>query len=150
LLRSFGYSSLDASDEQIKESIEANRDREKLLAEASIKHRNITVQYFPKAVDGQIVSNRLKQAGFNVLVMARPVNDLPTNAIWAGDAVTVEDVKLVALTLIRAGVQLRAIKRSRPRRQLETVIQVGTEPALSDAKVLKVNDIMSLKEIHRR
>ena len=39
-------------------------------------------------------------------------NSLSTNAIWFGSNVNVEDVKLVAYTLIRAGIKIKTIKYS--------------------------------------
>ena len=159
LLRNvFGYSSQNASQarpEDIGRSFEANEARGKLLAKKLLATsagklvEKVTVEYFPKNVEGDVVVKALRDSGFEVN-MKRPQNDEPTNAIWAGDRVSVDDVKLVALTLIRAGVQLKSIRRFResggPKANL---VQVGADPARNDFPTLSVNDVHSLASIAR-
>ena len=77
----------------------------------------ITIQYFPKDLDKDIIPavllDNLKAAGFALKsgVGNPALKHAPTNAIWYGAAVPVEAVKLVALTLLQSGVALQAIQK---------------------------------------
>lgn len=99
----------------IQQSISADAARAKYLAtvQTNGSARNITIAYYPKNVDGPVVINALREGGFQVETRTgNPSNaNLPTNAIWIGNAVSLEQAKVVVLTLIRAGVGIAAIQR---------------------------------------
>ena len=89
---------------------------------------NITVQVFSRDVDRSMVEASLRELGYRMTEQG-PTAAVPsaaaTNAIWYGSAVPLQDVKLVAYTLLRAGIDLYYVEPIRaPGR--EHVIQVGS------------------------
>ena len=114
--------------------------------------RGITITYYPKNVDGPVVIDALKQGGFRVESGTGNAHNaaLATNAIWVGDSVTVEQARFVALTLIRAGINIAAIRRFRSGSGPKASrIEVGTDAALANAPPLTVNQINALTDITR-
>jgi type II secretory pathway pseudopilin PulG len=103
-----------------------------------------TIQYFTKTADGNAVVNALQSGGFG-FVKVPGQRTAATNCIWIGDAVSDADAKAVALALIRAGVQLRSIRRFRngsgPNANL---IEIGSDPALKNTPALTAAASQSL------
>jgi len=70
---------------------------------------------------------------------------LKTNAIWAGDDVSVSELKAVALALYRAGVDLISIERFKngkgPKSKL---IQIGADPDNLGKTPKQLNEISNL------
>lgn len=149
MLKGFGFTKPEASQEEIVQSIEAEKNLRNLGATLATRPGAITVEYFQKDVDAEIVASELQKLGFRFKAKP-PANDLPTNAIWVGNNVSINDARKVALTLIRAGVKLRSIARfyhgAGPKSLL---IQVGADPAIIERPALSVSDLMSLKELKR-
>lgn len=112
---------------------------------------NVTVAYYPKNVDGPVVINALKEGGFKVETRAgNPANgSLPTNAIWIGDSVTVEQAKFVALTLVRAGVAIESIRRGFRESSAanKSLIEIGVDQSLLTLRPMTVDQINALKVI---
>lgn len=111
----------------------------------------VTVTYYPKNVDGPVVINALKQGDLQVVSgNGNPKNAaLATNAIWVGDKVSLEQAKFVALTLVRAGVGIvavRTFKNSTPAKDYR--IEVGTDGTLHGAP-LTVDQIDAMTSIPR-
>lgn len=118
-----------AASELIKRSSEADRRRRK----------NITIQYFPKNLDKEVNINivvpSLQEFGFRVERKRAIVTWVSTNAIWFGSDLKIDDVKLVAYTLIGAGVKIKIIspfKSSKGRKA--SLIQIGALSIKSGGK----------------
>ncbi|MGB7947259.1 MAG: hypothetical protein WCH75_06225, partial [Candidatus Binatia bacterium] len=80
------------------------------------------------------------------------VQQIPTNAIWFGSPVDIEDVKLVALTLIRAGVQIRAIRPIQDylvNKKDLPLIQVGADSSVVNDPPLTVEQIRAASRFTR-
>lgn len=110
------------------------------------------IQYFSKDIDKNVVTQALQEAGFRFAEKPAKLADQPTNAIWVGDPVSISDLKVLALTLVRAGIQIRAIQRFRqdsPRRS-QLVMQVGTDAKMVNAAVWTVDGIQALTELPAR
>jgi hypothetical protein len=151
-LRSFGWSDKKLSKlSPYQASFEAQKERNILIAATSQLYRkSVTIQYFPKDVDKRIVRKALKELGFRVILGRTVVHDIPTNSIWFGSRVRIEDVKLVAYTLIRAGVEIKAIRLfRRSKKNCEYLVQVGADSALKDKPPLSVAEIREAKEFER-
>ncbi|MGV0024025.1 TIR domain-containing protein [Phormidesmis priestleyi] len=104
----------------------------------------ITVEYYPKNVDPDALEATLTKLGFNLEIKQPEVTDIPINILFYGKNVSDDDVKLVAYTLIRAGVQIKAILPfTRLADEKATVIQVGALPGLDNKPALKVEEIRS-------
>jgi hypothetical protein len=127
----------------IDQSLNANRVIQQATAETGRdRRRAITVEYFPKNVDENKVEAALIELGFTLSKPHAFVTGIPTNAIWFGSPVGIDDVKLVALTLIRAGVQIRAIRPSQlPANRDRLLIQVGADASIVDEPALTVEAI---------
>lgn len=89
---------------------EANQVRDRILGAYYPRGENL-FKGLPKLVDQTLVELSLRQIGFTN-VPYRPEEEVPdeVNVIYYGKALDIRDVKLAALTLMRAGVELKAIK----------------------------------------
>jgi TolA-binding protein len=106
--------------------------------------RPITVEYYPKDVDPEALQATLTKLGFNLEIKKSEVTNIPINILFYGKNVSEDDVKLVAYTLIRAGVQIRAIQPfTKLADEKATVIQVGALPGLDSKPALEVEKIRS-------
>lgn len=132
-----------ANVEEIRRSFGANRELAMLAASTyPDRRKNITIWYFPKNVDQTKVSRALEELGFKLEIVKPIVTDVPTNAIWFGQAVSTDDTKLVALTLMRAGVGIKAIRPSRFTGGVrDSLIQVGADVRLVNTAPLSVEDV---------
>lgn len=145
-----------ASNEIIQQSDTADRVLQAIQNKNTNNRKDITVEYFPKQVDQEIgldinvVAEELRSLGFRVNVKNPEIAQVPTNAIWFGSSVGIEDVKLVAYTLIRAGVQIRII---RPFGTLSSsnsnLIQVGADVAYQNTPPLTVDEIRKTSKFTR-
>lgn len=142
ILQSFGSTNDNPTINFVKESLKADRLREQLIESTDNSSRKkITVQYFPKNVDRQIVEGALRELNFNYITGESALS-IPTNAIWFGNDVPIEDVKLVAYTLIRAGVEIRAIRPFYTGNR-NRLIQVGSGTAYQSRDPLSVDEIQA-------
>lgn len=89
---------------------EANQVRDRILGTYYPRGENL-FKGLPKLVDQTLVELSLRQIGFTN-VPYRPEEEVPdeVNVIYFGKALDIRDVKLAALTLMRAGVELKAVK----------------------------------------
>ena len=146
-VRTFGLTEENPSASQIKESLEADKLRAKLAKEEPPSSRSgITVQYFPKDVDGSIVRSALEELGFKVSTGVPGIPNVPTNAIFYGDGVPLNSVKLVSTTLLRAGVKIKFIRPFQNSNGRKTLIQVGAGTAYIKFKPLTVEAIRRATE----
>jgi hypothetical protein len=74
------------------------------------RRMNTTIEIWAKDVDQNKVNRALSELGFQITERPAKVTHLASNALWFGRATGIAEVKLVALALMRAGVQLRAIR----------------------------------------
>ncbi|KAM3114418.1 TIR domain-containing protein [Phormidesmis sp. 146-33] len=108
------------------------------------KSQPITVEYYPKDVDPEALQATLTKLGFNLEIKKPEVTDIPINILFYGKNVSEDNVKLVAYTLIRAGVQIKAIQPfTRLADEKAMVIQVGALSGLEDKPALEVEEIRS-------
>lgn len=151
LLLGFGWGADRVPESTIVEqSLQADEQRSKLAAHSDVAPRGaVTVQYFPKDVDGPVVEGALADLGFRVVRGRSLVEHAPTNAIWFGSKIRIEDVKLVALTLIRAGVEIKIIRPFRDQGRKRELIQVGADSVYLSAPVISVTDIAEAAEFVR-
>jgi len=105
----------DRYSQKIIESLNANNIIRNIVFnhEFEISSR-IIVQYYPKSKDKYKVVAALEEFGFEVNTKnSNPkLLNQKTNSIWFGKSVPIENVKLVAFTLIRAGVEIKFIRQA--------------------------------------
>ena len=143
LLAQFGWddqslTKADSDQYAVRQSLNANQVLQQAAPRGGRdRRRAVTVEYYPKDVDQNKVESALTELGFTLSTPPAIVRNIPTNSIWYGAPVNVEDVKLVALTLIRAGVQIRAIQCLVNKRHL-ALIQVGADSSVVNDLALTV------------
>ncbi len=127
---------------QIQESLNAEKERGLLAKkETESRRRSVTVQYFPKDVDVEIVQKALTELGFKLKLGKTRLPKIPTNAIFFGDGINIDDAKLVAYTLIRAGVTIKLIQPFHNSKGRSNVIQVGSARDAVKDKPLTIDEI---------
>ena len=149
--RGFTSSKAKSVTPKIREqSDQANKELIPELKQNSGNKELITVQYFPKDVDPDIIQETLQKLGFKLETGKPKITEVSTNSIWFGEKVKIEDVKLVAYTLIRAGVQIKAI---RPFRNLSEknplLIQIGSDADIQDIQPFTVDKIRETSQFKR-
>ncbi len=106
-LISFGWK---MNNRKIIQAQEAHAARERLIGELELG-KPMLIKGIPTVVDDKIVDLSLRQLGFTVIPYREdetPEED--ANIIYYGRDMDVLEVKLTALTLMRAGIELKAIK----------------------------------------
>jgi hypothetical protein len=158
LLAQFGWNdekltTAAANQYAVSQSLYANQALQQAVPRAGRdKRKAVIVEYFPKNVDENKVEAALTELGFTLRKPAAIVQRIPTNAIWFGSPVDIEDVKLVALTLIRAGVQIRSIKPIQDylvNKKDLPLIQVGADSSVVDDPPLTVEAIRAASRFTR-
>lgn len=156
-LSGLGYKNPYAAvpSQEVADSVDAKQTAERLAADPAqqSRRRTITLQYYEKKLDDEVnmrvVLSALADAGFMLQRKQAQVPDTPTNAIFVGPDVERDDIKLVALTLIGAGIKLRTIQPllsavSRPK-----LIQIGADRAYRDAPPLTAKHVIQASSFAR-
>jgi hypothetical protein len=147
LLAGLGYTKKEITEEEISRSIAADKGLTNLRQTTAESSSNVRVEYVVKDANTRAITEVLNGLGFQ-LQIKKPVNDYPTNAMWIGDQVTLEDAKKIALALIRAGVEIRRISRFPVESTNNaSLIQVGADPALVAKPILTVEQVLALQEL---
>ncbi|MEA2236814.1 MAG: hypothetical protein QOC81_1538 [Thermoanaerobaculia bacterium] len=120
-----------ADDRKIRERFDALAKISAITSTASPEHRsNITIKYFRKGSDSQKLTGALIGLGF-VVVEQTASNSRETNCIWYGSAVSDNDIRLIALAIMRAGIDLQGIQ-PRLSHAEPNVVQIGHSPYIED------------------
>jgi uncharacterized caspase-like protein len=102
----------------------------------------LEIHYFPQG-DKSIVQEALAPFGSRVKVLNSSLPpELPTNAIWFGSQVPIEDVRTVAIQLRRANVLIQSIQPFKDLGSKQLLIDVG-----ADRTVPKNQPIITLDQI---
>ncbi|ALL69746.1 hypothetical protein K788_0006179 (plasmid) [Paraburkholderia caribensis MBA4] len=107
-----------------------------------------TLDIFAKPVDETKVREALSwmtTLGFKVAVHASKLTDAPTNAVFFGTGAQIDDVKLVALALMRAGIPVQWIRRmgGDVGGSNRAVIQAGAETQADKLAPYTVNEVLN-------
>lgn len=107
----------------------------------------VSIELFAKDVDQGKVDEALGDLGYPISRPRARLDSTPTNAIWYGSAVPEEDVRVVALALMRAGVALREIApiRDTPGKRDLPLIQVGASVRVKDAPAWSVERVLAYR-----
>jgi hypothetical protein len=92
-----------------------------VIAAGSEKERarreKLTIAQYSKSLESEVnldvVVRSLEKFGFQIVIKPSKLQDVSTNALWFGADVQDDDVRLTALTLMGAGVDLKWISRFR-------------------------------------
>jgi hypothetical protein len=145
--------SADIPTEVVEQSLKADEERLKLALPEEDKRRNaIQIIFFPKDIDKEKLEFALRELGYKVVV--RDSKGLETNSIWYGSEVCkhMEDVQLVAYTLMRAGVEIKLVEPLKDSKGRENLILVGGNSfeRIVNAPSKTVEDIRHLKNCVRQ
>lgn len=113
--------------ELLDESIKANELLSQLLKSESID-RNLIIKYYRKSLDQEKVWLSLKELGYKKLIEAETTNSVlvndETNTIAIGTQVPLADIKVIALTLIRAGFKVQHLYYAQRNRESTNLVQI--------------------------
>ncbi len=147
-----------ASDSQISparvqlsyEADVARREELQLMAQNRPAQPS-TIEYFTRELDKDIVTKALQEGGLQYKEAKAKISDDPTNSVWVGEGVPLSDIKFVALTLLRAGVQLRSVRQFKdPKGAKAHLIEIGADRAMDHADILTVEKVQSMSELPPR
>lgn len=119
---------------------------QKLRGVTPESRKDVVIRYYVKEKDEDKVFS-LRQLGF--YIHERPTSEayqgLPTNALYYGNEVNIEDLKMVAYTLLRKGVELRLIEPSKFSNDWKArSIEIGTEDGKVEFPLISLADIRQL------
>lgn len=141
---------------QFKEAVSADSKLKLLQSQGEIDNK-IRIQYYRKTLDQDKVWLSIKELGYIHLedIQSRVgMDDIETNCIAYGKDVSVYDLKLILLTLLRAGIDIQQIMPFKNQTNKEKLIQIigikykdGTDfnkSPISIEEILKANTINDL------
>lgn len=119
---------------------------QKLRGVTPESRKDVVIRYYVKEKDEDRVFS-LRQLGF--YIHERPTSEdyqgFPTNALYYGNEVHIADLKMVAYTLLRKGVELRLIEPSKFSNDWKTrSIEIGAEDSKVDFPLISLGDIRQL------
>ncbi|GEM_PF-4862778 len=107
---------------------------------------DVVIRYYQKEKDGEKVFH-LRSLGFYIhqRQSSERFDQYASNAIYYGDKVSSEDLKMVAYTLIRQGIDLKTIEPSQFFSDWKAhSIEIGTDDTMENAPSLTISDIRNL------
>jgi hypothetical protein len=138
-LRGFGYP--EQTVQALGNSFAADKGLRALASSSTSRSRSrITVQYFPKNIDPIVIRKTIAELGFKQEIFHPNNPYYPTNAVWFGQNVNVDDAKLIAMSLIRAGVSIRSVMQIQGS-SAKNLIQVGVNAKAIASPPLSVEAI---------
>ena len=131
----------------LQQSLEANKQITTYLSTLASKWNATTkIIYYTKTgkVDRINIKKALDEFNFPVTPVKAQTGLIPTNAVVYGESVDAEKARIVAYTLIRAGVQIKTVFQSH-KPGFRSVIQVEGDPGSDKLQALTVAHIAALK-----
>jgi hypothetical protein len=116
---------------------------------------NVSIAYYAKTVDEKEVAIELETLGYHFAPKQATVNmgQKATNAIWFGVDVPIDDLKIVALALLRAGVPIKGIRsfksNARSSNYKRNIIEVGASVDLEALPILTVDQVKNASQFER-
>lgn len=143
-----------ASAAQISISLSASDLINQIVTLTSSDRSKITIFFFTKDIEQDVNRNilfpRLRELGFSITEEDSELTKTHTNAIWFGSGVDINEAKLVALTLIAAGIHLKSIMFYHdPDHPKKFGIDVGANPSFSKQPDLTPAQVFDSKTFPR-
>ena len=149
-MKNWGSLRSQYSPELIESALAAESEREKIISQReTVPAQQTTIRYYPKNVDKNKIRNALQVSGFNFEDGTPSLPNDETNAIWFGKNVSLDDVKFVAYTLIRAGVEVKTIKPFSSLNRKQNTIEIGTDRSFSGKNPITVTEISQKTSFER-
>lgn len=143
-----GYGWLSTSP-VLRQMREAHAARERILAEFT-PSQPMLIKGIPLSVNEKIVDLSLRQVGYTVLPFREDeAKDPDSNIIYYGRDMDIREVKLAALTLMQAGIDLKAIKPfPKPTSGNLRAIKIEWNKYYETRKGMSVEDIETAKNFN--
>ncbi|OBP13773.1 hypothetical protein A5320_17830 [Rheinheimera sp. SA_1] len=159
LIKALGYSPAfiekELNDDAQSTAIAANTAIKDITKSSWNNKKGIEVYYYNKTIDEKKIVVGLESLGYK-FIAATPgkyMNKKQTNAIWFGSDVPLDDIKVVALALIRAGIQIKAVRPYRNSKEKPDYksnrIEVGASIDIERSNPLTIDEIVNAKEFTR-
>jgi hypothetical protein len=131
-------------------ALQADEAIRRLLASPTsdaARRSHTVLQIFEKDIDQSKVQNALQTLGFKVTVLTSQLSGFPTNAVFFGTGAHLDDVKLVALALMRSGITVQWINRIEDNiaASRQAVIQAGAAAEARNATPYTAADVSDAK-----
>lgn len=143
------------SSSQILDKSISSNDAIKDLIKTHTPNHDVTIRYYKKTIDEKRIVLELEALGYEFQEKSPSgyMSKRETNAIWFGANVSLNDVKIVALALLRAGIPLKGIRPFRSSVSnpdyKKNIVEVGASADLDIKGVLSVESIKDAKEFNR-
>ncbi|MEQ9298061.1 MAG: hypothetical protein RIF33_05850 [Cyclobacteriaceae bacterium] len=135
--------------QELINAFNADEERTRIISSLdSINKPRVSIQYFPKNVDQYQVTKALEELNFNVTTGKANFPNTPTNAVFVGSAVDIESVKLILLTLIRAGVEIQEVRNFDNSLNREYLVQIGSYPEALNRAPIEIESISQAKNVN--
>jgi len=140
----------DADSIVIEQAIKANQEILRVLDSDEKMNYNIAIRYYVKKLDRDKVKTALRRTGYRDILFDNDSwrSKIPSNRISFDNKVEIKDIKLIALSLLREGVQLKKIsfypKRVLRRRTKANSIEIFGDKKLIEEPSLTYLDIITL------
>lgn len=149
----YSYDAIAKNPEIPEGSLRAYEEAQAIVSQSDRSRRNnITILLWSKKIEeelnAEIIVPSLKRDGFRVKRQYSELQQLATNAIWFGKNVHAEDVKIVALRLIAAGLEIKGIRPSKLEGR-DNVIQIGADGGYINLPVISTEDVVSTSDFSR-
>ncbi len=143
--RVISISNPDLSDEEYFRQLQNEylKEATRELAPGRLR-TDMVIRYYKHPVDGRGI---YKLRGLKYYIHERNVNDsilskMPSNALFYGDNIKDEDIKIVAYTLMENGIPIKSIEPSEYGRDWKkNSIEIGSDSSLLDAKALTLGQV---------
>lgn len=113
------------------------------------RRTDVIIRYYPHLSDGELVYE-LSELGF--YLHERPTDSsqlmMPTNSVFYGDNVPLEDIQLVTFELLSKGLEIKQISMSRFHDNWKAnSIEIGTDVSVKDLPVLTLQDVQAFRKV---
>ena len=148
----FGWSEKDVlnpSPEKILQSLLAHDEMIKLITAKKVDV-NITIRYYTKIKDEGKIEATLRKCGYRKIMVNKDSyrSENPTNAIHYSQNIDVENVKVIAYSLIRAGIDIKKIAPYPEQTQAmkPNSIEISGDKDAMMSKTVRLEDIITAKK----
>lgn len=138
----------------IQEAALAVREAEQVGdgTDQTARRSKLTIAQYEKELERQVnlpvVVRTLEKYGFRVKNKTSKLQGHKTNALWFGEDVTSDDARLVALTLMGAGVELKWISRFKDwDGDYATRIHIGSFPKVTEFEPLTTQAVIETRDL---
>lgn len=132
----------------LKESVLANQSME-IYSTGIPTNTKTEIKYYVKEIDNSTVLDALIEKGLQVTRGKATLDQDITNAIWFGENVSIQEVKYVAMVLIRAGVEIKTIKPYSGERRKVHTIEIGSDRSFSNSRSISVAEVNQAEQFIR-